>query len=904
MYKEMKKDATMTDHIFTFPPLSLVRSRSGVGVTNLFLQIIAGGCFFLFFSFYPTHVAAARLGLKVSDQPADQVPSYGARIMAVTPGGSADKAGLRPGDVITYLEGHKIWKGKDLASIVTSHPPGKELSLTVVRGGREQDITLTPGMSPDRAAEPSAGTVATGKHASGLTGDPCTRGWLGADLESSYENGGIRVKKVHVGMAAARAGLKAGDIIQTLNGNPVGLNVLLEYLKTTKPGDKVTLGIQYGERPKPVVAVMGTVPEDVCLLLLMHEGLNNGDLAKAKSLGTTLVRSYPDNASGHSNLAYIYKTEGNLDAAKESLKKAIDLEPATASHKSNLGLIYMDEGNFVEAERYYRLALEDNPMDQNTWSNLGTLYRKQDRLPEAIEAYQEALRVGPTPPWVLSGIALCLHKQGKLSEARTYLEQAVELAPNYPSPYFGLGDVYYSEENWEEARKWYKKGLKLNPNNQLAWRRVAHTYQVRYMFPEATEAYRKSLEIGPPNQEILIGLGHVLKAQQDYSGAKESYEKAIKLNPKNSAAYHCLGDLYLDQQEWKKAKDYFELAVKYDKTTVPSWMRLGHTYTQLSKHSLAIEAYQKALEVASPDHRRAFGTGIYYGLGWNLFQKKRYAEAEKALKEALQLNPNHPDALITLGTVLSKQKKMAQAQKYWKRAAELDPEGRTGQAARQNLARAGYAAALNGASGPIAGRPDGLKATVTVGDFQVKAATAGQVIGDGLREMLLTALHRSGYFIVLERMDIKGLAAEQALSRSSMARSDSALPEGQMDVANIMVYGAVTEFEAEAHGSGMQMGIPQVPFTMGGSQKEAHMAIDVRVVDVATGRLLVAQRIPGSATSSQGTFGASIPLGNISMPISFSMFRDTPMEQAIRDCVQKATFYIINNIPEQYYAHQ
>jgi hypothetical protein len=121
---------------------------------------------------------------------------------------------------------------------------------------------------------------------------------------------------------------------------------------------------------------------------------------------------------------------------------------------------------------------------------------------------------------------------------------------------------------------------------------------------------------------------------------------------------------------------------------------------------------------------------------------------------------------------------------------------------------------------------------VTIGDFQVKAATASQAIGDGLREMLVTALHNSGGYIVVERMDLQGLAAEQALSRSRMARQGSAVPEQRMDVADVIVHGAVTEFEGEAKGSRTTQPA-QLPFSRARCQDG--LTIDVRVVDVATG---------------------------------------------------------------------
>jgi curli biogenesis system outer membrane secretion channel CsgG len=200
------------------------------------------------------------------------------------------------------------------------------------------------------------------------------------------------------------------------------------------------------------------------------------------------------------------------------------------------------------------------------------------------------------------------------------------------------------------------------------------------------------------------------------------------------------------------------------------------------------------------------------------------------------------------------------------------------------------------ASGP-------LKATVAVGDFQVKAARANQYIGDGLREMLLTALHNSGRFIVVERIDIKGLAAEQALSRSAMARPDMAIPGAQMDVADVMVNGAVTEFEGEASGSDFQMGMPSVPFTASRGGKTTHMAIDIRVIDVRSGRLLMARRVTGSADASKGSFGASPKVSGETLPFSFGAFRNTPMEKAIRDAVIQATQYVSDNLPPAYFRH-
>lgn len=196
---------------------------------------------------------------------------------------------------------------------------------------------------------------------------------------------------------------------------------------------------------------------------------------------------------------------------------------------------------------------------------------------------------------------------------------------------------------------------------------------------------------------------------------------------------------------------------------------------------------------------------------------------------------------------------------------------------------------------PAAG---GNKALVSIGEFQVKAATASQAIGEGMREMLVTALFGSGAYVVIERQDLPGLAAEQAMLRSRLAREGQVATEPPQ-MAEIMVHGAVTEFEGEARSGAGQFSLPGVPLNIGRAGKTAHMAIDVRVVDVNSGRILGAQRIVGSAQSSNANLSAMTR----GMPMSLGGYRNTPMEAAIRTCVEQAVAYISATVPPRYFRH-
>ncbi|MBT2443292.1 trypsin-like peptidase domain-containing protein [Streptomyces sp. ISL-36] len=66
---------------------------------------------------------------------------------SVTPGGPAAQAGIRPGDVITKVDGQRVHSGEELIVKIRAHRPGDKLELTLLRGGKEQTKTLTLGSS-------------------------------------------------------------------------------------------------------------------------------------------------------------------------------------------------------------------------------------------------------------------------------------------------------------------------------------------------------------------------------------------------------------------------------------------------------------------------------------------------------------------------------------------------------------------------------------------------------------------------------------------------------------------------------------------------------------------------------------------------------------------------------------
>jgi len=175
----------------------------------------------------------------------------GALVAQVEPGGPADEAGVKRGDVIVGFGGEKVEKSHDLPVIVAETPVGEKRTITVLRKGREQMLDITVGkLEPEERQAKTASTDAEGKWGLSLQDlTPQIASQLGVDTDQ-----GAVVTGVKPGSPAERASLRRGDVILEVNQEPVAS---ADDVKKAADGkDSVLLLVQRKEM-KQFVAMSG-----------------------------------------------------------------------------------------------------------------------------------------------------------------------------------------------------------------------------------------------------------------------------------------------------------------------------------------------------------------------------------------------------------------------------------------------------------------------------------------------------------------------------------------------------------------------------------------------------------------------------------------------------------------------
>jgi serine protease Do len=199
----------------------------------------------------------------------------GAKVGSISEGSAAEKAGLKEGDLITKIEDKPIDGPESLSKVVRSYKPGDKVSITFKRGGKEQKATAELGRSRTMARvygynndgnfnwdsedmlrqfnAPKAFVMPRGGYSFSLDDNNLR---LGIRAQDTEDGKGVKVLDVDDETAAAKAGIKEGDIITRFDGQEVNNATRLAELARESRSDKskstIRINLLRGGKPMEV----------------------------------------------------------------------------------------------------------------------------------------------------------------------------------------------------------------------------------------------------------------------------------------------------------------------------------------------------------------------------------------------------------------------------------------------------------------------------------------------------------------------------------------------------------------------------------------------------------------------------------------------------------------------------
>jgi len=199
-------------------------------------QIVASG-----------HATHARLGVTVQELNQSLAESFGlkrpdgALVAQVANDSAAQRAGLKPGDVITEVNGQPVQRSGELSTRIGMAAPGDAVKLKVWRDKSAHDIEAKLGTAEGNTVA-AAGDTESANGRLGLAVRPLS----GDERSAAGVDHGLLVQSV--GGAAARSGVEPGDVLLAINGKPVRSVEQVRSALDSKPKSVALLVMRDGNR--------------------------------------------------------------------------------------------------------------------------------------------------------------------------------------------------------------------------------------------------------------------------------------------------------------------------------------------------------------------------------------------------------------------------------------------------------------------------------------------------------------------------------------------------------------------------------------------------------------------------------------------------------------------------------
>lgn len=148
-----------------------------------------------------------------------------------------------------------------------------------------------------------------------------------------------------------------------------------------------------------------------------------------------------------------YMNAGRLDAALNSVKKAIQLNEKSADAYTVAGLIYNNNNQADLAERYFKRALTIEPDHASAQNNYASFLCKNDKPLEAEKIFLDAAtnKNNPKPAVAYTNAGLCVLGIPDKVKATKYFSKALKINPKSPVPWYQLAKIQYGNYSYDNA---------------------------------------------------------------------------------------------------------------------------------------------------------------------------------------------------------------------------------------------------------------------------------------------------------------------------------------------------------------------------------------------------------------------------------------------------------------------
>jgi predicted O-linked N-acetylglucosamine transferase (SPINDLY family) len=367
---------------------------------------------------------------------------------------------------------------------------------------------------------------------------------------------------------------------------------------------------------------------------------------------------------------------GQLTQARQNYEAILAADPSNAAVHHYLGLLEHQSGNLMPALSHLQSAVQSNQAEAFYWVNLGNLLKDLQQPQEAEEAYQHALAQDPADALALYNLGHLYQLYGRWSDAAAAFGQAVNAQSTFVPAWQKLAAMELRANRREQALVAAERAVALAPDQAAGWFHLADALGRFERWHDSQQALERCLALQPQCPEALNNLGLVRKTQGDRAGAAAAFEAALQQAPLSdpgntslaAETYANLAQLELDAHQLQAAQQWSAKALALEARNAKVQFSHGNVLNALGQHEQAASALRLALEL-QPDFPEALNN-----LGNILLSLRRHNESIATFERAIAQRTDYAEALANLANAQREASYPDLAEKALQEAIRIKPD--------------------------------------------------------------------------------------------------------------------------------------------------------------------------------------------------------------------------------------
>jgi tetratricopeptide (TPR) repeat protein len=385
---------------------------------------------------------------------------------------------------------------------------------------------------------------------------------------------------------------------------------------------------------------------------LYQENASAGPQAVAKALEVyqRVLQYQPDHPEANYQSAVLLQLRGEYKSSLAHLARLPEDVQQGAQSLSIFCADYAGLGDSARAdEAASRLLTHPDFSEADVNATLPALAKAQ-RIDLAIRLIEGLASRAPMSPEMIHQLGLLYEQQGQLDLARATLEKSAVTDRRLVSLLIDLARIAHKQRDYEGALGYLAHARDLEPRSAAIHFFFGTVCVDLNLGAEAYNAVGKAVNLEPDNPQYNFAMGFVAAHRHDPEEAVPYLRKYLQLNPGDPRARLVLGMAYYRGKNYEASTKELQEAVKHRETAAPAHFYLGSIARQQSRIDEAIRELELALQL---DHDYADALAE---VAQCHIQQKNYELAEKLLRRALEIKPDHYAGNFNLLTLYTRTK--------------------------------------------------------------------------------------------------------------------------------------------------------------------------------------------------------------------------------------------------------